>query len=363
MAFYEMLPGAGMPPGLQAGMDSVLNKKFGTSTTYPAEDWPDTVNLMGPLPEKTVSRSIVTFSDGADEVPLKKCEITLPASLDGYSEVDVIHAGKNLLNDSIRGRAGSNIFFAHDTGLQTDFAVRLKAGIYTYSVVTADGTVSNLYIKDSDTNANITGFPAYATLSKTFTLEKDTNCAVYVYKQGYTDVTDIVSAQIEVGSSATTYEPYTAPTTHTASLGRTIYGGSVDVVTGQGTSTHGLYTFTGNEVYVQQTNQVAVRVAFSVGSSYQTGLDTAISAVEDFVAGGCGDSNYLYVKTAMTAEDLKTYMANHTVNFTYVLASFETFTFDPVPIDSKLGNNTIWSEQGSAEVTYRADINLALGGN
>lgn len=280
MAFYEMLPGTGMPSGLQAGMDSVLNKKFGTSTTYPAEGWPDNVNLLGPLPEKTASGAIVTFSDGADDVPLKKCEITLPASLDGYSSVDVVSAGKNILNDSIRGHTGANIYFAHDTGLQTDFAVRLKAGTYTYSVVTADGTVSNLYIKNSDTNTNITGFPAYSTLSKTFTLEEDTNCAVYVYKSGYTDVTDILTAQIEVGSTSTTYEPYTAPTTHTADLGRTIYGGKVDIVNGTGTDENG-----------------------------------------------------------------------------------NDFTFDPVPIDSKLGNNTLWAEQGDTEVTYRADINLALGGN
>ena len=47
----------------------------------------------------------------------------------------------------------------------------------------------------------------------------------------------------------------------------------------------------------------------------------------------------------------------------YELATPETFTFGPVPIDSKLGNNTMWSEQGdNTEVTYRADINLALGG-
>lgn len=280
MAFYEMLPGAGMPPGLQAGMDSVLNKKFGTSTTYPPEDWPDTVNLMGPLPEKTVSGAIVTFPDGADGVPLKKCEITLPASLDGYSSVDVVSAGKNILNDSIRGRNGFNIYFGHDTGTPNDFSVRLRAGTYTFSVVTADGTTTNLYVKNSDTNTHITGFPAYNALSKTFTLSEDTNCAVFCYKSEYTDVTDITSAQIEAGSTATTYESYTAPTTHTASLGRTIYGGSVDVVAGEGV-----------------------------------------------------DEND------------------------------NPFTFDAVPIDSKLGNNTIWSEQGDTEVTYRADINLALGGN
>ena len=278
MAWYRA-GGGGIPSSLKTDMNDVLNKKFGTSQDYPPADWAPTVNLMGPLPEKTASGAIVTFPDGADDVPLKKCEITLPASLDGVSSVDVNHGKKNFLDDSIRGHNGANIFFGHSTGDQNAFSVRLRTGTYTFSVTTADGTSTNLYIKNSDTNTNLSGFPAYNSLSKSFTLEADTNCAVFVYKSGYTDVTDIETAQIEVGSTATAYEAYEAPTTYTASLGRTIYGGTADIVNGTGTDENG-----------------------------------------------------------------------------------NDFTFDPVPIDSKLGNNTIWSEQGDTEVTYRADINLALGG-
>ena len=38
------------------------------------------------------------------------------------------------------------------------------------------------------------------------------------------------------------------------------------------------------------------------------------------------------------------------------------FTFTGQEIDTMLGYNAFWSEQGDTEVTYRADINLALGG-
>ena len=285
MAFYEMLPGAGMPAGLQAGMDSVLNKKFGTSTTYPAEDWPDTVNLMGPLPEKTVSGAIATFADGADAVPLKKCEITLPASLDGYTEVDVKHTGKNLLNDSIKTKFGGSILFAGASS-SSDVNIILPAGTYTMTLKLNVNINVNLYLKDIDTNTNITGFPYYNTAStepksRTFTLDHTTRLCAWTYNGDFTSTSEVDYCMIEAGSSATTYEPYTAPDTHTASLGRTIYGGTADVVNGTGTDENG-----------------------------------------------------------------------------------NDFTFDPVPIDSKLGNNTLWSEQGSdTEVTYRADINLALGGN
>ena len=380
MAWYRA-GGGGIPSSLKTGMDSVLNKKFGTSTTYPAEDWPDTVNLMGPLPEKTVSGAIATFADGADTVPLKKCEITLPASLDGYSSVDVKHTEKNLLNDSIRGNNGANIYFGHDTGTQIDFSLRLIAGTYTFSVVTADGTVTNLYVKNSDTNTNITGFPAYATLSKTFTLEEDTNCAVYVYKQDYTDVTDIISAQIEVGSSATTYEPYTAPTTHTASLGRTIYGGTADVVNGQGIGECVKVKFSDLTWFTNLLN--GARQFYAVLSDSKTPINNNTildglmcddynvtyandvyldTSVGDKISINTGNALQVRDYSVTTLEDFIAKTANY--ELVYPLATPETFTFDPVSMDSKLGNNTLWSEQGSdTEVTYRADINLALGGN
>ena len=82
MAWYRC-GGGGLPAGLQSDMDTVLNKKFSTSTTYPPTDWPDTVNLMGPLPEPTASGAIANITDGADGVPLKNWLVTLPASLDG----------------------------------------------------------------------------------------------------------------------------------------------------------------------------------------------------------------------------------------------------------------------------------------
>jgi hypothetical protein len=88
-----------------------------------------------------------------------------------------------------------------------------------------------------------------------------------------------VGFQIEVGSTATTYEPYQTPTQYTASLGRTIYGGEVDIVNGVGTDENG-----------------------------------------------------------------------------------NDFTFDGQEINTRLGYNAFWSDQGDTEVTYRADINLALGG-
>ena len=76
MTMFRVGP-AGIPGSLKTDMDTVLNKKFGTSTTYPPNTWPDNVNLLGPLPEKTVSGAVASITDGADAVPIKAWVITI----------------------------------------------------------------------------------------------------------------------------------------------------------------------------------------------------------------------------------------------------------------------------------------------
>ena len=93
--------GAGIPASLMNAMNAVLNKKFGTSgQNYPPNGWPNNVNLMGPLPIKTASGEIVTFADGADDVPVQSCVCGIfasggggspssPVSIVGYSGLTV----------------------------------------------------------------------------------------------------------------------------------------------------------------------------------------------------------------------------------------------------------------------------------
>ena len=301
MAWYRA-GGGGIPSSLKTGMDSVLNKKFGTSTTYPAEGWPDNINLMGPLPEKTVSGAIASFSDGADEVPLKKCEITLPASLSGVSSLAVMQTGRNLLNyadvtNSYRITSltdnGDGSFTAVASGAVAyiDHIISVKAGqeysIKCKSATNDEGNASqigavNVYDGSDDTATLLLNGASIQT-RKGFTPTGNYILVRNKVSGGYGAGTGtIVEPQLELGSSATTYEPYTAPTTYTATLGRTIYGGTADIVTGEGEDENG-----------------------------------------------------------------------------------NAFTFTPITPtpETALGVNNFWSEQGSdTEVTYRADINLALGG-
>ena len=101
MAFFRC-GGSGIPASLKSGMNSVLNKKFGTSTTYDPAGWPADVNLLGPLPVKSASGAIASFADGADGVPVKSCTVSfLPSGGGGTPSAPVAivgHSGITLTN-------------------------------------------------------------------------------------------------------------------------------------------------------------------------------------------------------------------------------------------------------------------------
>ena len=278
MAWYRC-GGGGLPSGLQSDMDTVLNKKLGTSTTYPPTDWPDTVNLMGPLPEKTASGSIAHITDGADGVPLKNWLVTLPASLSGYTSIAGAKSGKNVIQN-LKYQATSNRV---NIGQSDDgFSVSLRAGTYTLSVTSSINV--RAYYRGSLDGSNTLISPTYSTsYSGTFTLSEDKDVRMWVIGQdGSVSTSDILTIQLEVGGTATAYEAYEAPTTYTASLGRTVYGGTADIVTGEGEDENG-----------------------------------------------------------------------------------NAFTFTPITPtpETALGVNNFWADEGDSDVTYRADISLALAQN
>ena len=300
MTWYRVGP-AGIPGSLKTDMDTVLNKKFGTSTTYAPNTWPDNVNLLGPLPEKTASGAIAHIDDGADAVPLKNWLVTLPASLDGYTEVNGTKSGKNLLplvvdypnytntknsvtltvlsdgKVKLNGTASANTDFTfYSASTPSDAHLYVRNGTYTFS------NIGNSNVKMVVSGGNNNGFPyrEIANGSYTGTVTDETkpfNYIIFRISSGTQLDNVVVEPMLECGSSASSFEAYTAPTTATASLGRTIYGGTADIVTGEGEDENG-----------------------------------------------------------------------------------NAFTFTPIQADTELGVNNFWADEGDSDVTYRADISLAL---
>ena len=157
MAYFRC-GGSGIPASLKSGMNSVLNKKFGTSTTYDPSGWPDDVNLLGPLPVKSASGAIASFADGADGVPVKSCTVSfLPSGGGGTPSAPVAivgHSGITLTNKD-------NMSTPTHTDTYTDtFGQTIYGG--TRDLVTDKASVTyallNLAVADMNNSDNYPGW-------------------------------------------------------------------------------------------------------------------------------------------------------------------------------------------------------------
>ena len=165
MAFFRC-GGSGIPASLKSGMNSVLNKKFGTSTTYDPAGWPADVNLLGPLPIKTASGAIAHIEDGADGVPVKSCVVSfLPSGGGGTPSAPVAivgHSGITLTNkdnmstpthtDTYTDTFGQTIY-----GGSRDLTTDKASVTWGYHKVNASETGSD-YLAGTNNNGNRIGF-------------------------------------------------------------------------------------------------------------------------------------------------------------------------------------------------------------
>lgn len=122
-------------------------------------------------------------------------------------------------------------------------------------------------------------------------------------------------AQVEFGSSAmTAYEPYEGEP-KSISLGQTVYGGTLEVMSGKLTSFPYYSSYNGQTL---RGRWICDRAVYSQGTTPPTG-----SQVVDMSGNGT------------------------------------EITLTPTQVKTLLGNNNIWADSGSVEVEYRADTTLA----
>ena len=142
--------------------------------------------------------------------------------ISGWTQAKVTRTGKNLLDPSARTNSSQNIrYYPYDNLL-------LKAGTYTLSI---SSQVSGLYVNSGAS----TLFTKYNSTFLTFTLTEDMPVNFNFYKMG---IDTSLLCQLEVSSTASSYEPYQGQT-YTIDLDGTRYGGTLDVTSGKLTVTDG----------------------------------------------------------------------------------------------------------------------------
>lgn len=175
-----------------------------------------------------------------------------------------------------------------------------------------------------------------------------------------------------VGTTApTTYTPYTGQTA-TLTLPRTIYGGTVDAVTGEGQETWKLLTLDGTErwnavgsgdtLYFQCTS-ISIGTRVLSKGDYCTTFPIASVGGSNTVQGVNGWKTTLYLRWSTFADvgALKSYLAAQyaagtPVQVCYKLAEPIPFTATGAqPIPALSGTNTVLTDADSVAVTGRAD--------
>lgn len=412
MAYFRC-GGGGIPSSLKTDMNAVLNKKFGTqSENYPPTEWADDVNLMGLLPIRTASGTIAHFEDGADDVPMKSITANItpiqsgtgtpspsnPRPISGTDELTLNHKGKNLFdaekivedsnNQYVYIQDGYLLFNTRDNknftfdNLNFPCPVSFSGTVKSFSAyenlirvrgVFSDGTTQDLDVGMLQPNSEISFSGTFGTSGKTLTRM----CNIYTSDKqaGF----DLSTTQLELGSTATTYEPYTS-STYTVNLGQTIYGGTADVVGGVGESTHGFLTLNGSEDWVNVGGSYpqAFQLDTGITNAFQGNIATqkannisnlypwSTTEVENYaIRWQVGyQSGRLFVYDNNYSSNLagfKQHLSDNNLQIAYLLVTPTPLTFTGQPINSYLGTNNLYTDSGEVlDVEYRADMNLLI---
>lgn len=301
----------------------------------------------------------------------------------GRNAVSVARSGKNQVNIP-------DFTLSVDTNNRTKRVnVNIPAGTYTLSLIhtkNTSGFIVQLHTIHTKNDKLI-----FSTFPNTFTLENDATYMYFYIKNEEGNLDNISNIQLELGSTATPYEPYTGSTT-SISLSETVYGGEVDAVTGEGQETWKSVSLDGTEnwrTWGVNKNNTNVTGFFTYdindysndASDINKILCSTMSNEEKDIWGGknmgvglagSGSSKYLiYCVTTNTLPDttddkkaiasFKTFLANlyaagTPVQVAYKLATQTPFTATGAqPLPALAGANTVLTDADSATVTGRAD--------
>ena len=318
---------------------------------------------------------------GSSAEPFQPYENICPIT--GRDSVTVTRSGKNIfpleidINDSIY----SHSYPIANYSVLTEFLhnlMRLKGQTVTLSAKTT-GTASGAAIGQLRLSSGGTLIQSFNPGTPVAVADKDFTSATHMIIYGSTSGATIKDMQIELGSTASDYEPYDA-TSVTVQLGQTVYGGNAEIISGQGESDYAIATFTGaaSEAWsLYQTYPHHFQINVSPGNAKNNGVE--INAISNAYPGRAGmsnntsgvlygvfsaDGNRIRIKDVdcSTVEEFKAKLQSIPggLQVCYVLATPQTLTLTPAQLSTLKGQNNVWSDGDSVDVTYIADQKLYI---
>ena len=341
-----------------------------TTLTFTLEEEQEIViSVVGSSSGYNGSVKEVQIEEGSTATKYAPYENICPIS--GRTEASVTRTGKNFVNiadRTVTSQYASAYFI-------------LPKGTYTISAFIKNNTTitGGFFVRKRDnTNAVSVGITVYmnSRISASFTLTDNTDLRIMISgaSSGYNY--DISELQVELGSTATEYEPYTAET-HTHQYSDTIYGGVDDFVNGtsENKNTLGEITLNGSETYTinsSETNKISFRYGNSNLKANADGFQISNRLIYNrnawhgsapdfsFVVGG----NELFLTipktTANTVEELKTWIASNNIQIVYELATPTTIETSAEEVTLLKGNNVLSTNADDIELKYSVSLDNLL---
>ena len=187
---------------------------------------------------------------------------------------------------------------------------------------------------------------------------------------------EIYDLQLELGSVATAYEAQNIQTV-TIDLGGTIYGATIDVLTGVMTVTHQFFvvdgtnkkvfdtnTYSGVRYFITSVPQQSININSSGGKKYYSNefkMEQDAKIGKAYIA-AAGSQIYIFLpdKTITTTANANTWFASNNAEFVVPLATPLTVQLSPSTLSLLQGDNNLWASTGSTAVEYRADTKLFI---
>ena len=353
-----------------------INVLNGTEGTYAPSEMGEAI--IDAIPTETASGNPIHITDAA-AYPAVSCVTTLEPvqegsgdpspenvrPITGHTGVELTRTGKNLANIS----TGNNVVIG---------AVK-QGQSYTFSCDNTGSVGVNLKKNNSSggvlaTTVNVT---SESKIVLTFTPDED--CEAFI--NGYTSqagdfATHVSNFQLELGSTATTYEPYRgeAHSTTFPQAQSPVYGAEVDWV-------NGVLKVTDVKTILDGKNNIVSNGGTSGGGTvYQTewsayrsiGVPSAIYISDKFktvatsdkapytiypASDGVSIRMFLTFPTTITSiTDANAWLKENNVEVVYPLATPLEIPLTPEVITLLKGNNNIWTDSGTSEIEYKVDL-------
>jgi len=392
--------------------------------------------ILAAFPTDTAFGAAISFSDGADDIPVKTMTVGIEPvqDLNGYDAPWPAGGGANLFDISALTPQASTLSFSDNkvtitawttkgyNGAIYDASQLVGGGNYylSFHALRSSGSMNNIaivgsYVLDGVTYNAIQGNRAYVDNEITATdlivnfPSGATSARFAFYINNSVTVIDGMNGYFEniilSKSPNQTWTPYsnicpisgwdeanvwvqpthdaTTDPTATIQLGQTVYGGTLDVVSGKltvdrakanlyganitvsrvSTQVSGKYRFQIYGITEMQEPETTGTVTTALSNVYQAiSADVGYQAAETGFAVRNSYSIHIFDEehATDTADDFKTYLESIGAYIVYPLATPIIVQLTPVEVKTLLGINCIWAETGDTELTYRADPTLYI---